>query len=472
MSTRGAGAVALLLLAVGTLSMLWATRRSPAGGAGLEALRLGAPAGAVFEAVANDATRASDGWKGSGGVGSLADGWQGAGGVGRTGSADAGEAPQVWPRFDSFLPPFFAGIPSRDGNIDESALPASGFTLAQLKLCESALGGPEDPGGKLSCPADPSCVKCMSAETVAQVAPVTEAFHDASKRARRLELYERWFGPARGGARRPSAVNVVATDLNQLHVALNWACAAERQRAGVAKELLFVTGGSEDHDVLTQAGMRVMPLELMFDPAYAYPGKTQGFRWAMTLIIVLTADLVRNGYDVLMQDADVVWRADVVRLLETDVRLSMLDMAFQTDVRFDAQGPANTGVILVRSNRKTRLMMESMANSASMVYHIHDDQKLWNVFLRHYWFRQLHWECLTSKYVLLVSDDLVKVSSRIAMLQPSIVHRVSHQDGRALGKSKDLKALGLWHFNYSCPVVTPDAIPLRLRADIQVLWAS
>ncbi len=455
--------MALLLLAVGTLSTLLATRCSP--GPWLDAVRLGvpeaAPSGAVFVAVANDPTTAS---KGS----------EGAGGVGRTGGAGAGagEAAQPWPRFDSFLPPFFAGIvaSSRDEEIGEAALPASGFTLAQLKLCESALGGPEDPGDKLSCPADPSCVKCMSAETVAQVAPVIEAFHNASKRARRLELYERWFGPARGGARRPSAVNVVATDLKQLHVALNWACAAERQRAGVAKELLFVTGGSEDHDVLARAGLRVMPLELMFDPAYAYPEKTQGFRWAMTLIIVLTADLVRNGYDVLMQDADVVWRADVVRLLETDVRLSMLDMAFQTDVRFDAQGPANTGVILVRSNRKTRLMMDSMANSVSMVYHIFDDQKLWNVFLRHYWFRQLHWECLTSKYVLLVSDNIEKVRSRIAMLQPSIVHRVSHQDGRALKKSQDLKMLGLWHFNYSCPVVTPDAIPLNLRADIQVLW--
>jgi hypothetical protein len=190
----------------------------------------------------------------------------------------------------------------------------------------------------------------------------------------------------------------------------------------------------------------------------------------MTLIIVLTADLVRAGYDVLMQDADVVWRADVVRLLETDVRLSVLDMAFQTDVRFDAQGPANTGVILVRSNRKTRLMMDAMANSASMVYHIHDDQKLWNVFLRHYWFRQLHWECLTSKYVMIVSEDLDKVRARIGSVQPAIVHRVSYQDGRALRKSKDLKSLGLWHFNYSCPVVTPDAIPERLRAEIAALW--
>ncbi len=365
---------------------------------------------------------------------------------------------------DDHLPLYFAGLSATD------KYPVEGFSLEKLKLCHAALGGPYTEDKLHKCTEDPTCVSCIPKELFTQVNPLVNAHWDKVKQRKRRSQFRAWFGDPRAATedgKSTTIINVLAADARTAHMAFNWACAAHRVRPGVVERLLLVPSEMTDYENFMKAGLHSVDPSLMYETSEKLPFKTNGFRWAMSMLILTAAELVDMGYDVLIQDADVGWYRDPIPELETDPTIANLDMMFQTGVRFDAQGPSNTGVVYIRSNKKTRLFLNSMVNAVVMVYHMFDDQRFWNNMLRHYWFSQLHWTLLPKSIVLGMFQSIKHWSkSRLRRANPAIIHRVGNQGGKiALGKALDLKAVGVWHFTEACPIAKPSKVLSRVALD-------
>ncbi len=108
-------------------------------------------------------------------------------------------------------------------------------------------------------------------------------------------------------------------------------------------------------------------------------------KWVVSLQIIYLRDLIHLGYNVIMQDVDIVWLKDVRQyFLDT-----FYDIEMANDGRFDSKGPGNSGFIHIRSNCKTKVFVDTLLEYIILLLRKNSDQRLWNAMIREYDFRQL-----------------------------------------------------------------------------------
>mmetsp|Transcript_3477 Transcript_3477/g.6728 ORF Transcript_3477/g.6728 Transcript_3477/m.6728 type:complete len:450 (-) Transcript_3477:95-1444(-) len=347
------------------------------------------------------------------------------------------------------LRPFFGGL--RRAAPQEVNL--NGVSWEKLRLCRSARGGPKGENRLDTC-LDDTCKSCVEREHFEQVQPMIDSVYSNSQRdnARRKQLVE-WFKPYQN-----APIQLIAVDQNILHMLFNWVCAAEKIDADIVKRLLVIAAEEAEYQFLSGLGFRVLNPLTVTPMTYKTPNKIRGFKWGMSGLIRTAAEMVRLGFDVVLQDADVVWRKDVMARIDSHLEYTHLDIMTQVAARDDAQGPANTGFVFVVSNAKTKLFMSTMVNLLPLVYFMQDDQRLWNHLLRHYYFREIHFETLPETLVLGVVSSRTSAKD-IEQRDPCVVHRVGLQDFGAFQKAASLKHMGLWSFDESCKRITPSQLP-------------
>ncbi|ETO19317.1 hypothetical protein RFI_17913, partial [Reticulomyxa filosa] len=187
-------------------------------------------------------------------------------------------------------------------------------------------------------------------------------------------------------------------------------------------------------------------------------------RWTVTLQILYARDLVELGYNVLVQDTDVVWLRDVRKYFSD----SYNDVEMSCDGRLDDVGPGNSGFIFVRSSCKTQVFMNTLVEYIGLVITGRSDQRHWNMFLREYDFRQLN-------FFLLPPDQFV---SGYQWGDHSPTHKISnttfwvaHASWTTFHfeKINKFKTLLLWFFNHTLcpahfdPLLLPDLRQERLK---------
>ena len=232
---------------------------------------------------------------------------------------------------------------------------------------------------------------------------------------------------------------------------LNWLCGLEM--LGIASNIrdstLIIATDEESEKLSRELGFLVVRgdwLNFKIDKSAAKSFALGPHRWTVALQIVYSYDVISLGYNIIQQDIDVVWLKDVRNFFDN----SYLDIEMACDGRLDRIGPGNTGFIRMRSNCKTIIYMESLLYYIGLVLRGRSDQRVWNMMLMEYDFRQMLFE-------MLPPDQFVgghqwgngrkkgdQVSDHIWFLHSSWTS--SHNE-----KVTKFRMLETWFLNETCP---------------------
>mmetsp|Transcript_1359 Transcript_1359/g.2291 ORF Transcript_1359/g.2291 Transcript_1359/m.2291 type:complete len:443 (+) Transcript_1359:131-1459(+) len=252
--------------------------------------------------------------------------------------------------------------------------------LDKLRMCEASKGGPKQ--HSIKCEEDPTCMKCIKEKAIMRARKVKEALQDAQKKKKREKLYRSW-------AKEGSSVVLIAADNKFIDFVLNFNCLVKAKGFGVSDSIIVLATDPEAASRAEAHGMNVLTFE-MFGVSLPL---ASGFTDTMVAVTAAVADLVSFGYSVCLQDADVVWLQNPLWMLNS-THFSQIDIQFQMAPRWDAQGVANTGFVLLRPTPKTRIFTRTLVEISELYYFKGDDQIVWNSLLRHWHFAQLHWQIL------------------------------------------------------------------------------
>ena len=120
-----------------------------------------------------------------------------------------------------------------------------------------------------------------------------------------------------------------------------------------------------------------------------------GHRFIVALQIAMIHDLIHLGYDVIMQDIDIIWKKNPINYLYIN-EYKYIDIQMSNDGRMDKKGPGNSGFFMIRSNCKTRIFMDTIISLIGLVFVGRSDQMLWNILIDERVFRMINFEVLNS----------------------------------------------------------------------------
>eukprot|EP01083_Nonionella_stella_P016422 45843_1 len=245
-----------------------------------------------------------------------------------------------------------------------------------------------------------------------------------------------------------------------IYLFLNWVCSLEAQGIAdsVRKQTIIIVTDEKAEAMARKAGFEVATTDWVKDidieqeAAESYA--LGAHRWTVSLQIVYTFDLIHLGYDVIQQDVDVAWLADVRSYFHRHIDF---DIAMACDGRLDYIGPGNSGFIYVESNCKTKVFLDTLVFYIGLVIHARSDQVAWNMFLTSYDFRQIVYKMLPPD--MFVGGDSFgnadrkpKVSDHVLFLHASWTF--DHAE-----KVTKFKSINAWFFNEQCPWYDKSLIP-------------
>lgn len=320
----------------------------------------------------------------------------------------------------------------------ETGFPAAPLTLKSARMCD------ENARVQLSqsyaCPVDPTCLACQNEERAERTRKLAAAWAESA--ASRAVLYRKWLKPG-------STILVQAVNSGQIHLWLNWVCSCVAHGIDCNTSAVVVPTDYPAYHHVTAAGFRAIEpswtREYVVDPAWEGKQGHRGHGDINTVLLLLAAELLRKGHDILCMDVDFVWLRDPRPWL---ARAAVgRDILTTLAARWDALGPANTGLVFAQSTFRTRVFFETMIN----LLPIKDwsDQKLFNALLRHDRLRQVQFRVLPNT----LFPRLIAKTWPHDRQSALAVHCVSSW------KSRRLTAAGLMYFNGSCPLYDASLYP-------------
>eukprot|EP01083_Nonionella_stella_P002566 7363_1 len=314
----------------------------------------------------------------------------------------------------------------------------------------------------IHCPDDKACIDCIppwgGPEWIIEwTKTFTKREYDTRQR-RRGELQEIITNNLRL-SHDESAITLMTLNSGYIYLFLNWLCGLHL--LGIADDIRLtsiIIATDEKTEVLARKlGFQVVRgdwLKIKIEEKAAPSFALGAHRWTVCLQIVYSYDLIHMGYNVLQQDVDVVWLRDVRKYFENTYN----DVEMPCDGRLDYIGPGNSGFIHVRSNCKTKVYMETLIYYIGLVIAGRSDQRVWNMFLTSYDFRQLLFEMMPPD--MFVGGDQWgngrkkgdRLSNHIWFLHASWTS--DHTE-----KVTKFRQLDAWFFNESCPFYTNGVTP-------------
>ncbi|ETO24893.1 hypothetical protein RFI_12263, partial [Reticulomyxa filosa] len=184
-------------------------------------------------------------------------------------------------------------------------------------------------------------------------------------------------------------------------------------------------------------------------------------RFLVAFQIIYTADLISLGYDVIMQDVDVVWLKDMREYTKYG-NPDYVDIAMSFDNRFDHAGPGNSGFIKINSNCKTKIFMDTLVDYIALLIIGRSDQIIWNVFLREYQFRLLQLQILSAEEFVggwQWSEILKKKTTKKLPKRENIWFIHASWTDEHIMKIPKLKLINAWFFDETCEYFDPGYLP-------------
>lgn len=174
-----------------------------------------------------------------------------------------------------------------------------------------------------------------------------------------------------------------------------------------------------------------------------------GHRAIVALKMIFSFDIISLGYNVIHQDTDVVWFKNILNF--NFLKNNVLDIVMTSDGRVDTLGPGNGGLIIINSNCKTKIFLQTIIEYIGLIILVKNEQMIWNQFLMAYDFRQIMFEMLNpTKFV---NGDQWSIE-----LQESSGNRLSNDIWFAhaswththMTKITKFKIIGAWYLSQNC----------------------
>lgn len=169
--------------------------------------------------------------------------------------------------------------------------------------------------------------------------------------------------------------------------------------------------------------------------------------------IMMMDELVNMGYDVLMQDVDIVWERNPLPWLQA--ASTRLDVLMMPAGRMDGRGPGNSGFCFIKSNAKTKIFTQTMVNLIPLNIYHSSDQLLWNELLHHRNFAQLHHENVPRALFLGLYMGIKELTGWPKNTPPPIIlHFISTGTKPSDKKDARMKTAGVWKLDDTCKVAS------------------
>ena len=178
-------------------------------------------------------------------------------------------------------------------------------------------------------------------------------------------------------------ITVMVCNFGQSEIIMNFACNAKAKGLDLSSILVFAAD-KEAYDLATSLGLTGYYNEKLFGKVPVKAAKAYGDRTFMALMTmkVISVHLISQlGYDLLFQDADVVWfRHPVNDYFAEEARWNdEYDIIFQEDgarsMRF-APYDANSGFYFVNNNERTQQLLNSVLLSMPSIVSSKSHQKV------------------------------------------------------------------------------------------------
>eukprot|EP01084_Bolivina_argentea_P310594 537497_1 len=314
----------------------------------------------------------------------------------------------------------------------------------------------------ISCPSDKACIECIPPWggpdwLIEWTNTFTKREYDT--RIRRRQELKHIISTKLSLKHDESSITLMTLNSGYIYLFLNWLCGLHL--LGIADDIRLTTiviATDEKTELLARkVGFEVVRgdwLKIKIDETAAKEFALGAHRWVVCLQIVYSFDLIDMGYNIIQQDVDVVWFRDVRKYFENTYN----DIEMVCDGRLDWGGPGNSGFIHIRSNCKTKVYMETLIYYIGLVISGRSDQRVWNLFLTSYDFRQMLFEMVPPD--MFVGGDLWgngrkkgdRLSDHIWFLHASWT--ADHTE-----KITKFKQVDAWFLNHSCPFYNRDMIP-------------
>lgn len=311
-----------------------------------------------------------------------------------------------------------------------TGLPGKPLSIKEAEMC--AKKRLHLPNGFEVCEGDSSCVGCTPKWTYEKTIKLMAAWKDTNLRERRQRLIQQ-FEKVREAK---EEVTVMAVNRGMIHLWLNWVCGCDRKQIEVRNSTIMIPTDYESYKEIQRAGF------LCLEPTWTksvpvlkfYDGRANyGAHYDVNNVALYTAaELVDAGFNVLLQDVDLVWIHDFRPWL----RKAAIgrDIMAQFDNRLDGKGPGNSGFIFFRNTPRTRLFVKTMVNISPIK--VRSDQRLFNMLMYHEAFRQVHFEILP----ISLFNPMYKRLWPLYRNSSLLVHAVS------VFKTERLRQFGLYYF--------------------------
>ena len=314
----------------------------------------------------------------------------------------------------------------------------------------------------ITCPPDKACIDCIPPWGGPEwITEWTNTFikREYETRDRRRKELQEIIDQHLNLKHDESSITLMTLNSGYTYLFLNWLCGLHLQ--GIADDIRqtsIIIATDETTELLArEVGFQVVRgdwIKIKIDEHAAKSFALGAHRWTVSLQIVYAFDLIMMGYNIIQQDVDVVWLKDVRKYFENTYN----DIEMACDGRLDYIGPGNSGFIHVRSNCKTRVYMETLMYYVGLVIAGRSDQRVWNMFLTSYDFRQMLFEMLPPD--MFVGGDQWgngkkkgdKLSDHIWFLHASWTS--DHTE-----KVTKFEQLDAWFLNKTCPFYKNGATP-------------
>jgi len=184
---------------------------------------------------------------------------------------------------------------------------------------------------------------------------------------------------------RDNAVVVMACNLGQSELLINFVCAARARGLDLSCVLVFATD-EETERIVRGLGLAVFYEERLFKdlPSQEAGSFADAIFRDIVYAKVLAVQLINHiEYDVLFQDVDIVWYKDPLTYFQDkNGPYYSFDILFQDDGN-EIQVPyrANTGFYFVRYNPLTRYLVTSFLYQSDLILRTYNDQLVMNMLL-------------------------------------------------------------------------------------------
>jgi len=338
--------------------------------------------------------------------------------------------------------------------------PDHALTLEELELCDPHISIAD---WFYRCTDDKTCKKCINNQRwiMPKTAEIKTAIaqNEAKMKKQFVEML------SAKNIHPGDSVVIMVINRGYWYQFSNWACSTIKNGIDSKRMTILVAFDKTTHERAKKHGYMSYLLDwYKIDENAAYKFSRGPHFYIMALEHYVRGTLILMGYNVLFQDSDIIWKQNPITWLENNNKDVDIQMSY--DGRGDAVGPANVGVIYVRSNCRTRIYIKTLIKHLELFIWTLSSQVYINTMIHHRRFRQMSFKVINE--LLFINGDSWReewAPKGFEAMKPVLMH-VSWTDSH-IDKIKKWKIVDGWYLRPQCPLFEPSIFTTQVCETIR-----